>query len=224
MSENNFWWPVAKKFFITGARASSETKKGTVQEAFIKAKINPANLVPVSSVLNPDAVRLTNPPTIPHSAITFCVMAEEMGTKGNSIAAGIGYCYMRSKDGSVKKAYVVEDHGPKEERAVKETLMLSLVDMAEAEGLVIFNPTNTQEILLGRQNWLEEQIKAGKHFDGWKSPESAYLKYLDDNGGKFIVTEIHGYDKIPDDYGYAVAALVFVFDDDNKGDLQKMDG
>lgn len=219
MAENRFWWPVAKKFFITGSRASSETRKGTVQEAFIKAKINPANLVCVSSVLHPAAVRLNALPEIPHSAITFCVMAEEMGTKGNSIAAGIGYCYMRSRDGSIKKAYVVEDHGPKEERAVKETLMLSLIEMAEAEGLVINNPASPSEFLLGRKDWLEEQIKAGKHFDGWKTPEKAYIRYLEENGEKFITTEIHGFDKIPNDFGYAVAALVFVFDNDNKKEI-----
>ncbi|MBU5557523.1 MAG: pyruvoyl-dependent arginine decarboxylase [Candidatus Aenigmatarchaeota archaeon] len=208
----NFWMPVAKKFFVTSGRASGETKKGTVQEAFIKAHINQCNLVPVSSVLDPDAVQLSNPPTIPHSAITFCVMAEELGTKGCSIAAGVGWCYMRNKDGMVKKAYVVEDHGHKEERAVKETLMLSLIQMAEAENLMIYNPNNPSELLMNRKEWAEQQAALGKHFDGWKSPEREFLKYLEENASKFFRFEIKGWDKVPEDFGYVVAALVFVFD------------
>lgn len=205
-------WKVAKKFFITGGRASGETRKGTVQEAFIKAKINQCNLVPVSSVLNPDAIQLSEPPAIPHSAITFCVMAEETGTKGCSIAAGVGWCWMRSHDGSIRKAYVVEDHGHKEERAVKETLMLSLVQMAEAEKLLIFNTENPAEVLLNRTEWAEQQSKLGKQFAGWRSPEREFMKYLEENTQKFFKFEIHGFDKIPEDFGYAVAALVYVFE------------
>jgi pyruvoyl-dependent arginine decarboxylase len=208
----SFWMPVAKKFFVTSGRASGETKKGTVQEAFIKAHINQCNLVPVSSVLDPDAVQLTEPPAIPHSAITFCVMAEELGAKGGTIAAGVGWCYMRSRDGTVKKAYVVEDHGPKEERAVKETLMLSLVQMAEAENLVIFNPSSPSEVLMNRREWATQQADIGKRFDGWKSPEREFLKHLEEIATKFFKFEIKGFDKVPEDFGYAVAALVFVFD------------
>ncbi len=204
--------PVAKKFFVTSGRASGETKKGTIHEAFVKAHINQCNLVPVSSVLDPDAVQLSAPPAIPHSAITFCVMAEELGTKGCSIAAGVGWCYMRNRDGTLKKAYVVEDHGHKEERAVKETLMFSLIQMAEAENLVIFNPTNPTEVLMNRREWAEQQAALGKRFDGWKSPEKEFIKYLEENSAKFFKFEIKGFDKVPEDFGYAVAALVFVFE------------
>lgn len=207
-----FWMPVARKFFVTGGRASGETRKGTMQEALIKARINQCNLVPVSSVLDPDAVQLNDMPAIPHSAITFCIMAEELGTKGCSIAAGVGWCRMRSKDDTVRKAYVVEDHGHKEERAVKETLMLSLVQMAEAENLHIYNPVSPAELLLSRREWADQQTALGKRFDGWKSPEREFIKYLEENAEKFFKSEIRGFDKVPEDFGYVVAALVFVFD------------
>ncbi len=55
--------------------------------------------------------------------------------------------------------------------------------------------------------------------NGWKTPEKAYIRYLEENGERFITTEIHGFDKIPNDFGYAVAALVFVFDNDNKKEI-----
>lgn len=208
-------WPVAKKFFITGGRASGETKKGTMQEALIDAKIHGCNLLPVSSVLDPDAIQLSEPPVIPHSALAYCVMAEEMGAEGHSIAAGIGWCYMRNKDGTIHKAYVVEDHGAKEERAVKEVLLYSLVQMAEAEKLQIYSKEKSDEILLNRKEWLQEKLKQGKHFDGWRSPEKEYLKYLEENSAKYFKNEIRGYDKVPEDYGYCVAALVFVFEEKN---------
>lgn len=206
-------WPVAKKFFVTSGRASGETPKGTMQEALIKAGIQGCNLIAVSSVLDPDAVQLLEVPTIPHAALTWCVMAEQMGVQGESIAAGIGWCHMRSKDGAVRKAYVVEDHGHKEERAVEETLMYSLVQMAEAENLQIYDTSDPKQILLGRKEWLQAGARnGGQDYRGWKSPEPFYLKYLLDSR-KFFKTAIRGYDKVSEDYGYCTAALVYVFED-----------
>lgn len=203
-------WSVAKKFFVTSGKASGETPKGTMQEALTKAKIQQCNLVPVSSVLDADAEQIEIP-QIPHAAIAYCVMAEQTDSKNKTIAAGIGWAYMKNKDGSIKKAYVVEHHGTEEERAIKETLMLSLVEMAEAEHLNIYSKRDQNNIILNRKEWLNEELKQGKHFDNWKPPERSYLRYLDEKKEMFNL-RVEGFDKVPEDYGYTIAALVYVFE------------
>ncbi len=206
----NYVWPVAGKFFVTSGKASGETPKGTMHEALIKAKIQQCNLDPKSSVLFYDAAQIEIP-EIPHSSLVDCVYAAEQGMKGETIGAGIAWAHMTNKDGTVKKAYVVEDHGHKEERAVEETLMYSLVQMAEAEGLNIHNKENGER-LPNRRDWLVEQQKSGKSFDALRGAEEDYLKFLRREGPKFIPRKVEGYDRIPEEFGYVATALVFVFE------------
>ncbi len=181
----------------------------------IKAGIQHTNIVSVSSVLDPDAIELTdyNKKSIPHAALAYAVFARQEGDKGETIGAGVGAAWMKGKDGE-RKAYVVEAEGHKEESALKTEIMTSLVGIAKAENLDIIPRPGTElnTPLYGRRAWIKQQQEVGKKFEGWKSPERGYIKYLEENSNNYFRTAIVGIDKIPDDFGYVVAALVYVFD------------
>jgi len=197
----NYPWPVARKFFVTGGKAQAETRKGAVQKAFIDAKIEVANLEPVSSVLNAYAERLTEIPKISHAAFVKCVMAQQEGYSGESIAAGIGWCYMRVPETGELKGYVVEDHGKGEERAVRKTLIKSLMEMAEAQNLEIIPLEKTGE-----------PLKTLKHYQKEQKTEkpTTHARYLDEQAKRYFGMEIRGIDEIEKPFGCTVAALVYV--------------
>ena len=171
MSLQPFYWLVAKKFFITKGCAYSDTPKGAMQEALKKAGIQQTNILEVSSVLNPDAeeLPLTGPnaydtKTIPHAAYLLAVFAHCEGTESETIGAGVGTAWMRAKDGT-RKAYVVEASGNKTEGKIKNEVMLSLVDIAEAETLTIYpRPgSKAEKPLLGRREWEKREEGRNEH-------------------------------------------------------------
>lgn len=209
------YWPVAKKFFLTSGSACSDTEKGAMQRALIKAGINQANIIEISSVLDPDAVELVNYDTkqIPHAAFAKCVFAHHKGMKGENISAGVGVAWMINKEG-VRKAYVVEASGYMDISEVKKEVMLSLVDLAEAENLQIVGIPGSQENLklLGKREWVKHMAETGKKYEGFKDPEKDYAKYLKENADKYFRIAAAGVDKISDDFGYAAAALVYVLE------------
>ncbi|MEM5804631.1 MAG: pyruvoyl-dependent arginine decarboxylase [Candidatus Aenigmatarchaeota archaeon] len=220
MSIQPFYWPVAKKFFMTKGCAYSDTPKGAMQEALKKAGIHRANIIEVSSVLDPDAEELPltgsntyDTKTIPHAAFALSVFAHYSGTESETIGAGVGAAWMKSKEGE-RKAYVVEASGNKTVGRIKNEVMLSLVDIAEAENLTIYPKpgSKAEKPLLGRKEW--ERKEEGRKFRNPKAQEREYVKYLGENSNDYFRIEADGISGIPDDYGYAAAALVYVMDMD----------
>jgi len=215
------YWPVAKKFFLTSGGDSSDTEKGAMQKALIKAGIQQCNIIEVSSVLDPDAQEVAyDKKSIPHAAITFSVFAHQAGTEGENIGAGVGVAWMKSKEG-VRKAYVVEASGYKTEGRIKREVMLSLVDIAEAERLTItpapyFTPRlqHATEPLLGKREWEKKAKTGGKAFEGFKDPENAYVKYLRTNSDYYFRMATVDINGISEDYGYVAAALVYILETD----------
>lgn len=218
MSLQPFYWLVAKYFFMTKGCAYSDTEKGAMQEALKKALIHHTNIGEQSSVLNPYAeeLPLTGPnaydtKTIPHAAFINAVFAHCEGTEGETIGAGVGTAWMKSKEGE-RKAYVVEASGNKTVGKIKDEVMISLVDIAEAETLTIYpRPDSKMEKpLLGRKEW--EKREDGKKLRSSKAQEREYVKYLGESANDYFRIEADGISGIPDDYGYAAAALVYVMD------------
>jgi len=215
------YWPVAKKFFLTKGDASSDTEKGAMQKALIEAGIQQCNIIEVSSVLDPDAQWVDyDKKSIPHAAIAFSVFAHQGGTNGETIGAGVGVAWMKGREG-VRKAYVVEASGYKTEGRIKRDIMLSLVDIADAENLVI-TPTpyftkgmkRATEPLLDKRKWEKKAKAEGRAFEGFKDPENSYVKYLKANSDFYFRMATADINGIPDDCGYVAAALVYVFETD----------
>jgi len=210
------YWTRAKGFFITGGCASARTKKSAMQKALMEAGIQGVNIISVSSVLDSDAVEVPDydKASIPHAAFAFAVFAHQEGVKGENIGAGVGAAWMQAKDGT-RKAYVVEDEGYKEERVIKSDIMISLVDMADAEKLdIVPKPGAQGEPLLGRREWEKKQKASGKTYNGFDDPEKDYRAYLRQVSDTYFRMMVKGINAISDDFGYAAAALVYVLDTD----------
>jgi len=210
------YWPVAKKFFLTSGGASSDTKKGAMQKALVKAGIQQCNIIEVSSVLDPDANEISYyKKSIPHAAFAYSVFAHQEGEEGQTIGAGVGVAWMQSKEGA-RKAYVVEASGYKTEWRVKRDVLLSLVDIAEAEKLSVTPIPSAQatirEPLLGRREWQSKLKTEGRTFEDSREAENAYVRYLKENAGNYFRLATVDINGIPEDYGYVAAALVYVLD------------
>jgi pyruvoyl-dependent arginine decarboxylase (PvlArgDC) len=186
-----------------------------MQEALKKAGIQHFNIIEVSSVLDPGAVELQHFDTskVPHASFAFCVFAHHSGTKGENIGAGVGTAWMQTRDGK-GKAYVVEASGHKTEGEIKKEIMISLIDIAEAENLVLVPRPDSvkKEPLLGRKEWVKKMKEAGRVFEGFKTPEREYIKYLMESADDYFRIKTAGISGVPDDYGYAAAALVYVLE------------
>lgn len=78
-----------KKYFLTSGSGESETSPlNAFDLALAKAGIAHCNLVPVSSIIPVQAVEVKNANIKPGS-VTFVVMAEAKGKKGERISAGV---------------------------------------------------------------------------------------------------------------------------------------
>lgn len=128
---------VPKYFFITSGSALSKVSKlNAFDRALMKAGLAQCNLVPVSSIIPPNA-KLINPIELPIGSITFVVMSRMDGNPSEVISAGIAWGWIKSKDGSLKYGIIVEGHGNKHRDALEEMLKKMCQDMAKARGMIL---------------------------------------------------------------------------------------
>jgi arginine decarboxylase len=118
---------VPKKFFITSGKAVSKVSDlNAFDMALMDAKISEQNLVAVSSVI-PVGCKQIDRREIPMGAITHCVLAQQRGNEGESIAAGITYALRKDGMGG----YVAEGHIMGDKKALKEILLWKMEEMAK---------------------------------------------------------------------------------------------
>lgn len=115
------------RFFTTcGQGTSSVAELNAFDQALIDAGIGEQNLVPVSSVLPEGIERIDRPDDLPRGAITHCVLAEQRGTEGETISAGIAWGFREDGAGG----YVAEGHGHMRADAMREILEWKLDEIA----------------------------------------------------------------------------------------------
>lgn len=123
-----------KKFFVTKGKAlSADSPLNAFDLALMDAGIDRYNLVPVSSILPPDAIEVDSMDLTPGSVV-FAVLAKMHGGCGETISAGVGWAWGRLTDGSCY-GIVAEASGYKVKLAVEEELRFKLRQMAKARGV-----------------------------------------------------------------------------------------
>ena len=132
VQEREFFLP--KYFFVTGGKGvSSESALNAFDLALMDAKIDHCNIVNVTSIIPADAeeVSIVN---IPPGTITFAVLARMDGQSGETVGAGIGWCWGRKPDGT-RYGTVSEAHGYKDRGAIERELKAKLHLMAKIRQL-----------------------------------------------------------------------------------------
>ncbi len=119
--------PVPTRYFVvSGAATSPVSDLNAFDQALLEAGIGEQNLVAVSSVL-PEGVEEVKPQEMPMGAITHCVLAQQRGTEGETVSAGIAYA--RRADGN--GGYVAEGHGHMGSKALQEVLEWKMNEIAK---------------------------------------------------------------------------------------------
>lgn len=118
---------VPTRFFCTSGQGTSKASDlNAFDQALLEARIGEQNLVPVSSVLPAGIKQLDEPSPLPRGAITPCVLAQQRGTEGETISAGIAYGFRADDEGG----YVAEGHGHMREEAMREILEWKMHEIA----------------------------------------------------------------------------------------------
>ncbi len=136
MAENQFFHGMflPKKFFVTKGKAiSSVSTLNAFDAALMAAKIENCNLVPVSSILPPDAQQVKNMKITP-GTITFCVLARMDGESGETIGAGLAWGLVKGNDGT-QFGIIAEEHSFNGEKYIQESLKEKLNEMAKIRNL-----------------------------------------------------------------------------------------
>ena len=122
---------IPKKFFVTSGEAVSKISElNAFDLALLKAGIGELNLVPVSSIL-PVGVTLVERKPLPMGAITPCVLAQQRGSEGELISAGIAYGFRSDGHGG----YIAEGHMHGTQKSLKEVLKWKMEEMAKLRGV-----------------------------------------------------------------------------------------
>jgi len=125
-----------KNFFVTSGQATSPTSPlNAFDAALTKAKISQCNIVPVSSILPPDARQVENSEITP-GAITFCVLARMDGDPGETIGAGVGWSWGTAAEGT-RYGIVAEAHGYKDKESIEKELKWKLQEMARLRNMTL---------------------------------------------------------------------------------------
>ena len=128
-SETEFIVP--RKFFITSGKATSKVSDlNSFDIALREAGIGEQNLVSVSSII-PANCRQLDRRELPMGAITHCVLAQQRGNEGETIAAGISYALRSDGLGG----YVAEGHVHGDRKALREILLWKMEEMAKLRGV-----------------------------------------------------------------------------------------
>ena len=126
-----------KKFFVTsGVGLSEEFPLNAFDEALMKAGIAQCNLVSVSSIIPPDCEQIPFAEIIP-GTITFSVLCRMDGRDGETIGAGIGWCWGEKEGKKQNYGIVAEDHGYKNAEEIEKALRQKLKHMAKVRDLTI---------------------------------------------------------------------------------------
>ena len=115
-----------KYYFVTSGKGLSKISQlNAFDRALQNAGISQYNLVPVSSIIPPNAKEI-KPVTIEPGSVVFTVMAKEIGKSKEKISAGLAWF----KDNSNKRyGYVIEGHAKN-----RDNLGLELKKMIEEMG------------------------------------------------------------------------------------------
>ncbi len=123
--------PIPTKFFVTSGKAVSKVSDlNAFDEALQNAGLSEQNIVSVSSVL-PVGIRQTRKRDLPMGAITFCVLAQQRGSEGETISAGVAYGYRDDGLGG----YVAEGHMHGTKQSLREVLEWKMGEMAKLRGI-----------------------------------------------------------------------------------------
>ncbi len=134
---------IPKEFFITSGKAiSTVSELNAFDLALKKAGIAQCNIVPVSSILPPNC-KERKWKKIPAGTITFAVVARMDGGEGTTIGAGIAWAWEKNKEYGL----VAEAHGYMDLKALKETLVWKIKEMADIRGIEIGTVKHRIEVL-----------------------------------------------------------------------------
>jgi len=123
--------PIPTKFFVTSGKAVSKISDlNAFDQALLAGGLSEQNIVSVSSVL-PVGIRQTRRCQLPMGAITHCVLAQQRGGEGETIAAGIAYGFRDDSHGG----YVAEGHMYGTKRSLKEIMEWKMGEMAKLRGI-----------------------------------------------------------------------------------------
>jgi arginine decarboxylase len=127
---------IPKKFFVTGAKATSPVSKLNAFDLALKnAGIAQCNLVQVSSILPPGCVE-EELRDLPAGSIVFSVVARMDGDEGATIGAGVSWAWEKQR----RFGIIAESHGHFDERSLKENLTRKIREMAEIRDIEIDAP------------------------------------------------------------------------------------
>ncbi|MEM4700171.1 MAG: pyruvoyl-dependent arginine decarboxylase [Candidatus Nezhaarchaeales archaeon] len=125
-----------RKFFVTSGKAvNPKSPLNAFDEALINAGIAQYNIVPVSSIVPPDAVEVPSPNLTPGSVV-FAVLARMDGVGGETISAGVAWGWARRADGH-GYGLVAEAYGHKGRAALEEELREKVREMARVRGMEV---------------------------------------------------------------------------------------
>jgi arginine decarboxylase len=132
-----------KEYFLTSGSGESDTSPlNAFDLALGKARIAHCNLVPVSSIIPVQAVEVKGADIKPGS-ITFVVMAEARGMRGERISAGVAYIRPRGD----RHGLVVESSGRCSKGELEEALKRELGEMCQARRFDFQEPRTLVEEL-----------------------------------------------------------------------------
>jgi len=124
---------IPKEFFVTSGKATSPVSELNAFDLALKnAGIAHCNLVPVSSILPPEC-KERKWRKLPAGSIVHAVVARMDGGEGATIGAGIAWAWEKSGEYGI----VAEAHGSMDRKALKETLVWRIKEMAEIRGIKI---------------------------------------------------------------------------------------
>lgn len=124
---------IPKEFFITSAKATSPVSELNAFDLALKnAGIAQCNLVPVSSILPPDC-KERKWRKLPAGSITHAVVARMDGEEGTTIGAGNAWAWEETREYGI----VAEAHGYMDHKALNETLVWKIKEMAKIRGIKI---------------------------------------------------------------------------------------
>ncbi|MCX8204694.1 MAG: pyruvoyl-dependent arginine decarboxylase [Candidatus Nezhaarchaeota archaeon] len=125
-----------RKFFVTGGKAiNPKSPLNAFDEALMDAGIAQYNIVPVSSIVPPDAVEVSSIDLTP-GAVVFAVLARMDGVSGETISAGVAWGWARRPNG-YGYGLVAEAYGHKGGRALEEELRVKVEEMAKVRGMEV---------------------------------------------------------------------------------------
>lgn len=120
---------VYNAFFVTsGVGQSDVSELMAFDDALMAAGIHDVNLVPVSSILAENAVRLTEAPKFPKGEIVHCVMARKDEMMAGE-CAGLAWAMGTNAQG-LRYGFVVEASQFRDQEFLKQKLQAQIQEMA----------------------------------------------------------------------------------------------